>query len=279
MDTVSLSKNPRNVWVSVSSPFYLIRATLLSGFFAPLFALSGVRRSVIRRNLALTLGRTPLFFRLRLGFNLFHDLLSLISTIHLIPSLRPRSRVHLEAMRGKNGSGPSLLLAAHFHNWEAQASALARLGVPLLGAARPLKAPWAERILRAVRAKRGVAVIHDDIPRRALRHLQSGGCFGFLWDQHSPASVQPGTFFGHAVSLNPLPLALLEKEPCPVYFGVWLPGNELRIIPLGRTHLERRYHRILETLVKRHPTYWYGFLHARFKTLGAYPGHRREGRG
>jgi lauroyl/myristoyl acyltransferase len=271
---------------------------ILSLLLATLYYLSGIRRSVVNRNLDLVLGKRPLFFRWKLAFNLFQDAFSLLFGYHpraggdprspsrLSSHLSSRSQTHLAALR----SGPSLLLAAHFHNWEAQASVLARLGVPLLGAARPLKTPWAERLLRAVRARRGVPVIHDDIPRRALRHLRTGGCFGFLWDQHSPASLkqalsEPGTFFGHPVSLNPLPFLLLESESCPVYFGAWLPGGELRIIPLlnpvgkdpgaARACLERRYHRVLQTLIKRHPTYWYGFLHARFKTLGPYPGHRK----
>jgi lauroyl/myristoyl acyltransferase len=261
---------------------YRVLSTLLftpvSTLLATLFYLTGIRRAVVNRNFALTGLRQPPFFRWKLGFNLLRDAFPLLfGRAAPIPRLSPRSQVHLQALR----RGPSLLLAAHFHNWEAQASALARLGVPLLGAARPLTAPWAERILRRLRARHGVPVVQDAVPRRALRHLRAGGCFGFLWDQHSPASVRPGIFFGRSVSLNPLPLLLLEailreSEACPVYFGAWLPGGELRILPLGdRARLERRYHRVLETLVKRHPQYWYGFLHARFKGPGMYPGHRR----
>jgi hypothetical protein len=29
--------------------------------------------------------------------------------------------------------------------------------------------------------------------------------------------------------------------------------------------LARRYHRVLEVLVRRHPTWWYGLAHRRFK--------------
>jgi lauroyl/myristoyl acyltransferase len=279
------SPNPR---VPAFSAAYRLPPVAFSALLATLFYLSGIRRSIVDRNFDLMGLHQPPFFRWKLAFHLFQDAFSLfLSRAAPNPRLSQRSQAHLATLR----RGPSLLLAAHFHNWEAQASVLTRLGVPLLGAARPLAAPWAERLLRALRARHSVPVVHEAVPRRALRHLRAGGCFGFLWDQHSPASLkgnpEPGTFFGRPVSLNPLPLVLLENESCPVYFGIWLPGGELRLVPLGarlhepfdesaRARLERRYHRVLEVLVRRHPQYWYGFLHARFKTLGAYRGHREQ---
>jgi lauroyl/myristoyl acyltransferase len=263
------------------STVYRVLSTGIPSLLATLFCLSGIRRSIVDRNLALTLGhpQNSLFFRWKLAFHLFQDLQSLVFGPPALPRLSTRSRVHLESLR----AGPTLLLAAHFHNWEAQASALNRLGVPLLGAARLLAFSPADALLRRLRTRNRVPVVVRDVPRAALRHLRSGGCFGFLWDQHSPESTRSGTFFGCSVSLNPLPFSLLKNEPCPVYCGVWLPGNELRFILLSsrfdgdwQGRLERRYHRVLETLIRRHPQYWYGFLHARFKTLGPYPGHRES---
>ncbi|HEX2612923.1 MAG TPA: lysophospholipid acyltransferase family protein [Fibrobacteria bacterium] len=188
-------------------------------------------------------------------------------------------------------AGPSLLLTAHFGNWEAQAAAWRRLGVALLGAARPIRSATVAAWVARIRARHDISVIHSSVPRSALRHLRAGGCFGLLWDQHSPSGMQDGrlgNFLGARAALDPLPFFLLERNPCPVYFGVLLPGGALRLIPLldptqsgshaGRQDWEkllaRRYHRVLATLVRARPELWHGVLHARFKAMGAYPGHR-----
>jgi hypothetical protein len=252
---------------------------LAAFFLAIVFALSGVRARVIRRNLDLTRLPVPRLFRLRLGFHLARDLLSLILPLGLPRArLHPRTRRSLDTLRG----GPSLLLTAHFGNWEAQAAAWRQHGIPLLGAARPLKGAIPQSLLAKLRARHGISVITGGVPRAALRNLEAGGCFGLLWDQHAPDSLRPGSFFGVPVSLNPLPCFLLSRHPCPAYFGVLLPDGTLRLVPLldrfdagWEDRLARRYHRVLETLVRRHPAYWHGVLHARFKTAGQYPGHRK----
>jgi hypothetical protein len=270
-------------FTAISVPFSVF-STFFALFFAMLFAFSGVRSKVIHRNFTLTGLRYPRFFRFRLGFHLARDLLSLI-----VPGALPRTRLHprsrhrLDILRGGPGS-PSLLLTAHFGNWEAQAAAWGRHGVPLLGAARPLKGAVLRSLLAKLRARHGIHVVTSGVPRAALRHLASGGCFGLLWDQHAPDSLRPGVFFGVPVSLNPLPCFLLAQKPCTVVFGVLLPNGTLRLVPLldagqvgvagWEQRLARRYHRVLETLIRRHPTHWHGVLHARFKTVGKYPGHR-----
>lgn len=255
---------------------------------ATLFALSGMRRRIIRRNFALTGLPVPRYFRFKLGFNLARALFTLVlpgalPRLLFHVRLHPRSRPALDTLRG----GRSLLLTAHIGNWEAQAAAWGRHGVPLLGAARPLKGAASRSFLAKLRARHGIPVVTSAVPRAALRHLRSGGCFGLLWDQHAPDAVRMGTFFGKPVSLNPLPGFLLARVPAPVFFGVLLPDGTLRLVPLLAARqiggagweareeiLARRYHRVLETLIRRHPTHWHGVLHARFKTLGAYPGHR-----
>jgi lauroyl/myristoyl acyltransferase len=203
----------------------------------------------------------------------------------LLPGKLPPTRLHsrtpaaLESLR----EGPILLLTAHFCNWEAQAAAWRRHGVPLLGAARPLRGAISQTILTKLRKRHDIVVVSGSVPRAALRHLDSGGCFGLLWDQHAARSARPGAFAGVPVALDPLPFFLLDRRPCPVHFGVLLPGGTLRLLPLlsrfnpgWEDRLARRYHRVLEVLVRRHPACWHGALHARFKMVEAYPGHREK---
>lgn len=268
-------------------PVFFLKALvsgLLSPFFAILFTLSSVRQGVLKHNFRIIGVQAPKFYRFRLGFHLARALLLLPGRLPPV-RLHPRARPHLDALR----AGPGLLLTAHFGNWEAQAAAWRRLGVDLLGAARPLRSRFAHAVLARLRARHGIRVVTTAVPRTALRHLTPtptfpGGCFGLLWDQHAPDSVRPGVFFGEPVSMNPLPFFLLARRPCPVYFGVLVPGGTLRLLPLlapaqlqragWEDRLARRYHRVLETLIRRHPAHAFGLLHARFKMTRTYVGHR-----
>jgi lauroyl/myristoyl acyltransferase len=174
--------------------------------------------------------------------------------------------------------GPSLLLTAHFHNWERLGSDLRTLGVPLLAAAMPLRNPWANRLLVKWRRRWDLTVVTERVSRTGLTHVRGNGCFAFLWDQDSPGSKERGRFHGVPVRMNPVPEFLRTTVDCPVFFGVLLPDGRMRLIRLmgdgnrNRVSLQGRYHRVLETLVRKHPEYWYGFFHARFKDSTRYPG-------
>lgn len=249
----------------------------ISGFFlAAVLWVLGFRRRIVRRNLEICRVRVANGFRWRLTFAAARDFCALM-TGSLRYSLGPRAAEHRIVMR----RGPSLLLTAHFHNWEFLGAALRREGVPLLAASLPFKNPWAERFLLGLRRRLDLPTVSDAVPRAALRHLQQGGCFALLWDQHAPGSDCVGEFFGQTVLLNPLPVFLLRHHPCPVRFGVLLPDGGLRLLTLidhfdgdWESKLTRRYHRVLEVLARRHPEYWYGFFHARFKHAIRYVGHR-----
>ncbi len=217
--------------------------------------------------------------RWRLCFHASRDLIALILNSGKTPAISTRDKMRLDEMK----AGPSLLLTAHFHNWEFLGRELRRQGIALLAAAKPMYSARAEKILQGLRRRAGVPTVSGNVPRTGLKHLQQGGCFALLWDQHAPQSESIGNFFGHPVQMNPLPEFLLGHRPCPVYFGVLLPGNHLRLMPLlstfegnWETKLTQRYHRVLEILIRKHPEYYYGFFHARFKNAAIYPGHRRQ---
>ena len=249
----------------------------MAALFTPVLWTSGFRRRVVRRNLQLMKWKRDPFLRWRLTFRATRDLAALFLTPHPKYRMHPRSSMNLAAIR----KGPSILLTAHFHNWEWLGSALQREGVPILAAAKPLHAAWAEQWLLRLRARISVPTVSGAVPRMAIRHLERGGCFAFLWDQYAPGSEYSGEFFDAPARMNPLPLFLLAHCPCPVYFGILLPGGNVRLLSLlsrfegyREEQLIRRYHRVLEILVRARPELWYGFFHARFKNIAFYPGHR-----
>lgn len=216
-------------------------------------------------------------------FRLSRDLLgSLSGKPGVIIRLRPQDGAKFRVLQ----SQPSLFLTGHFHNWEALAAWMARQGVPLLGAARPLSSPLFDSLLARLRKRTGVPVVTRNILSAALAHLHAGRCFGVLWDQYSPLRRHTTPLFGIPAAMDPLPEVLVRRRRPAVIAGFLLPDGTLRLVPLQRagsdlpdpSRLSRRYHRVLETVVRAHPTYWHGLCHARFKDTLTYPGGRQVSR-
>ena len=129
-------------------------------------------------------------------------------------------------------------------------------------------------------------MVTEDILARALSHLRAGHCFGILWDQYSPLHRHVSPFFGIPAAMDPLPEILVRRLAPAVMAGFLLPDGTLRLVPLLKagsalpdpSRLSRRFHRVLETLLRAHPTYGYGLCHARFKDTVSYPGRGRVSR-
>jgi hypothetical protein len=176
-------------------------------------------------------GLTPdLGFRIRFYRAAALDLLRFLHGHYGSPiTSRPRDAAKIKRLR----SGPSLLLTAHFHNWELMGGWMVRQGVPLLSAARPMAQGLSQTLLIRLRDRLGQKVIFEDVPRRALRHIQGGGCFGLVWDQRVPASKTRAPLFGRTLAMDPLPRFLTRNAAVPVFFGVLLPGGRLRILQIA----------------------------------------------
>ena len=236
----------------------------------------GWKRKTLSANLDLLLPNPPPFFYLRFYFHLSQDLLRFLHRHYGRPiKVRKKDEQKLKILK----SSPSLLLPSHFHNWELMGAWFQKNGLNLLSAARSLHSPGWQKQLSRLRAKLGLRTIFVDIPAQAKQHLNSGGCFGMLWDQFSPHSQYEVPLLNSPALMNPLPFFLRSHLPVPVFFAALLPGGQLRICRLMNEGkfltdsrlLGRRYHKILGKLILSHPTFWYGFCHARFKNLGIYP--------
>ncbi len=245
--------------------------------------IGGWKKRVIRGNKR-RCGLHQPFFRLRICA---HAALDFVRLAHArygqAIRIRPQDSDNLKKLK----SDPSLFLTAHFHHWELMGAWMTAQGIRLLSAARPMSNPFAERLLMGMRSRLGLKTVSDRIPRRALLHLDQGGCFGMLWDQRALRSPIQAAFFGGTLGVDPLPLFLLRHRSAAVWFGAILPDGTVRLLrlaaptsplshpPLNPTRLARRYHRVLEVLIRMHPTWWYGMTHRRF--LGSPPLHSTTG--
>lgn len=218
-------------------------------------------------------------FLLTWYFCLTRDILRYLFGYLEVPiRVRLRDRAKLTNL----GSSASLLLTAHFHHWEALAAWLRENGVFLLGSARNLSSPLAQSLLNLLRRRTGVAVVSTQVLPKALAHLKAGHCFGILWDQFSRQSRHSSLLFGMTAAMDPLPEILVRRHAPSVFVGFLLPTGVFRLVQIhfagkalpSSSRLSYRYHRVLETVVRAYPAYWYGLCHARLKDTLDYPGGR-----
>ncbi len=288
------------------------------------------KRKIILKNLSaspfLHLSH-PQLFLWRFYKNLSLDFFQLIHGHYLWP-IQIRSQDQDKISRLK--SHPSLLLAAHFHNWELMGSWLRKnQELDLLSAALPLKGKLFQTFLIRLRHRLNNPVLFENIPKRALAHLSKGKCFGIIWDQnpfslpspnisfqnpralksHTHSSQTDSTkkypsapLFGISIPMNPLPHFLLKNVPASelaIFFAVLLPQGEFRILQILKSSpkpkfasgidsnfnarsrsiseacsksqkVARRYHRVLEILIRKYPDFYFGLAHRRFKDSTPY---------
>ena len=80
---------------------------------------------------------------------------------------------------------PTLIMTAHFGNWELQSHAYARLFGPMAFIVRPLRDPALDRIVTERRELAGnIAVRKEDSAREVMRLLRRGILVGILIDQN-----------------------------------------------------------------------------------------------
>lgn len=219
--------------------------------------------------------RSGPFFLIGFYFNLSRYFLRFLLGHFTQPIvIRPQDTGKLKALR----ISPSIFLTGHFHYWEALAAWLHGNAVPILGSARPLSSSVAQKVLEGLRRRLGVPVISHSVLTHAQAHLKAGRCFGILWDQFSRQSRFSSPLFGVPAAMDPLPDILIRRYSPAVWVGFLLPDGVFRLIeiqnpgrPLSNPEkLGRRYHRLLEKVIRANPGSWYGLCHARFKDSISY---------
>jgi KDO2-lipid IV(A) lauroyltransferase len=109
---------------------------------------------------------------------------------------------------------PAVFVSAHLANWEINAAALSRAGIPATGVYTPLQNPYLERMLMRRREPLGVALVPRDASMRTLlRELKAGRSVGMIMDQRVDSGV-PIPFFGIDKHTTLVPARLALRHGC-----------------------------------------------------------------
>jgi KDO2-lipid IV(A) lauroyltransferase len=178
---------------------------------------------------------------------------------------------------------PTVMVAAHFGNWELLAMAVGiAMRHPLTMVVHPQKNVSADQILNTYRRKYGnILVPFRDAARTLMRTLEDGGAAAFLADQHAdPTKDAWIDFFGRPTPTYEAPAALALRFGSPIYtaFPVRQPdGHYVARIEAIRSDdlpndrdgiraLTERHVRALEDAVRAHPTLW-SWQHRRWRQV------------
>ncbi|MBE3576015.1 MAG: lysophospholipid acyltransferase family protein [Firmicutes bacterium] len=176
----------------------------------------------------------------------------------------------LEARRRGKGT---ILVTAHFGNWELLGFTLGLMGYPMLALVQRQSKGAFDRFLKARRSMHGNQVLENDLhgTQEALRRLQRNGTLFLVADQHGEGLRAIVPFFGHPVSAQVGPMAFAMKtgaEVLPAFIIRQKGGRHCIIIeaplPLsqsGDKHADlqqncARMMAVFERYIRAHPDHW-----------------------
>lgn len=182
--------------------------------------------------------------------------------------------------RHRNGL-PTILLTAHYGNWEYGAMAAGlQLGAPINIVYHPQSNASADRILSGYRSKFGnVLIPMGSAARTMVKLLSNGGTIGVIVDQHGVAEKDPWiTFMGRPTPTYEAPAALALRFNAPIYFSCCdrrddgcyvvefseVPMSDLDNSRQGIVELTKRHVRMLEDAIRQRPGQW-AWQHRRWR--------------
>ncbi|MBU3698737.1 MAG: lysophospholipid acyltransferase family protein [Candidatus Kapabacteria bacterium] len=177
---------------------------------------------------------------------------------------------------------PSILLSAHYGNWELGAMAAGiSLGAPVNIVYHPQSNAVADKILNSYRTKFGNVLIPMGSAARAMvKLLSGGGTIGIIVDQHGVPEKDPWIrFMGRPTPTYEAPAALALRFNAPIYFSCCdrrddgryivefseVPMSDLDNSRQGVIELTKRHVRMLEDVIRRRPGQW-AWQHRRWRS-------------
>lgn len=264
--------------------------TVLAGRLAWLFCdVLRVRAEVVDENLAHAFPELTEAQRRRLARRMWEHLFLLVLEVAHAPRkihetnwrdylvLRNKERLVPLLLSGR----PTLMVTAHFGNFEVAGYVLAILGFPTYTVARPLDNPFLDRFVNQFRRRTGQHIIpknggYDQI----VEVLAGGGTMGFLADQYAGPKGCWVEFFGRPASAHKaIALLALDNDAPVAVCSARRTGRPLHMDleavaiadpreaddPVtGIRELTQWYTSRLEEIIRRAPEqYWW--LHRRWK--------------
>jgi KDO2-lipid IV(A) lauroyltransferase len=184
--------------------------------------------------------------------------------------------------RGKG----SVVVLAHFGNWEALASVFGLQFYDLNVLAKPMKNRLVEKWLLAKRTKARVTPIYaSQALRKMLTILKRGGIIGMLIDQYAGGQGSPSPFLGKTANTIRTVAGLLRKTDCGILFAYALLEKDGRYrieieegptlsVSGGEDEFIREYQKahndVLSRWIIAYPDHYFGWFHKRFKDYLSY---------
>ena len=252
--------------------------------FFVLFSLLGLRRAVIRDNLARSFPALDAAALRRLRREFLRRQSELAAEVVIAPRIAPaelRGRVALanpEALAAAGAPRPLILAGSHIGNFEwAQLRVSLELGDKLLALYKPMRDPRAERWFHRMRSRFGARLVPAKSVLAQLAQFRAAAAIGIIADQVPRSSPdrhwteflsQPTAFYmGPEILGRALKSQVLFADLRRVARGRY----ELRFAPLSHPDernpvgvVTERYARELERAIQADPAGWW-WSHRRWK--------------
>lgn len=164
----------------------------------------------------------------------------------------------------------SVLISAHYGNWEWMGKVLIEQGVALAVVVRRQTNPYVDAWLFRHRTRCGMTVLYDDDTYGILRAIQSGYAVALLSDQdfgHNKIRVE---FFSQPCFAPAGPEILVKRTGCTAWFCLGKRETSgqftffIEQLSVSETSFTSHYTRRIESAVRTAPEQWFWF-HRRWK--------------
>lgn len=259
----------------------------------------GIRRTTVMTNLGIAFPEKSEAERAEIGRRSFEHVAVMVVDILLQRRLVSRANFdrritvtgwaqryleeHGEAALRQRARG-IVFITGHFGNWEMSSGIFSILGVHIAPVYRMPQNPFIAKFLNRIRLDRHTKFIERrGAVNEMLRHLDSGGNVGFLFDQEALYGM-PIDFFGKPASTHKTPAVLARDHDSPIFFGVTIRTGDMTYEGRGelvdfppktedRAADHRAYMQVLsdmlEAVVREYPEQ-YLWAHRRWKRTGAH---------
>ncbi len=166
---------------------------------------------------------------------------------------------------------PTIIVTAHFGNWEVVSIACGKKGVPLTSVALESKSATTEKFLDKLRMSSGSEIVsRNGAIRKIIRALRSGRGTAFLLD-HNTLPEEGGKFvpfFGLAVPVSDVVGAIYQRTNAKIVIAWCMPDAKgiytVRALPpvklgeggIPKEELTAYITKSLENIIRDHPQYW-----------------------